>query len=139
MPDKKIRNKANVDGKTTVGGVQLIHDPFLNKGTAFTEEERDAMGLRGLLPPRVLSMDVQVKRVLDNLSEKQTDLEKYLYLISLQDENRTLFYRVVVDNIAEMMPIILHTNSRASVSAVFTYFSKTAGHLHFCKRQGTNG
>ncbi|MGZ3593491.1 MAG: NAD-dependent malic enzyme [Syntrophales bacterium] len=106
MPDKKIRNKVNVDGKTTVGGVQVIHDPFLNKGTAFTEEERDSLRLRGLLPPRVLSMDVQVKRVLDNLSEKQTDLEKYLYLISLQDENRTLFYRVVVDNIAEMMPII---------------------------------
>jgi len=51
-------------------------------------------------------MDVQVERVLENFSEKKTDLEKYLYLISLQDENRTLFYRVVVDNIAEMMPII---------------------------------
>jgi malate dehydrogenase (oxaloacetate-decarboxylating)(NADP+) len=106
MPDKKIRNRVNVEGKTTVGGVQVIHDPFLNKGTAFTEEERDSLRLRGLLPPRVLSMDIQVKRVLDNLSEKQTDLEKYLYLISLQDENRTLFYRVVVDNIAEMMPIV---------------------------------
>ncbi|MCJ7670041.1 MAG: NAD-dependent malic enzyme [Dehalococcoidia bacterium] len=106
MPDKKVRNKVNVDRRRIISGVQLIHDPFLNKGTAFTEEERDAMGLRGLLPPRVLSMDVQVTRVLENFRGKPTDLEKYLYLISLQDENRALFYRVVVDNIAEMMPII---------------------------------
>jgi malate dehydrogenase (oxaloacetate-decarboxylating)(NADP+) len=106
MPDKKVRNKVNVDRRRIIGGVELIHDPFLNKGTAFTEEERDAMGLRGLLPPRVLSMDVQVMRVLENFSGKTTDLEKYLYLISLQEENRTLFYRVVVDNIAEMVPII---------------------------------
>ena len=106
MPDKKIRNKINVDRRRLPHGVQLIHDPFLNKGTAFTEEERDALGLRGLLPPRVLSMDVQVTRVLENFRGKPTDLEKYLYLISLQDENRTLFYRMVVDNIVEMMPII---------------------------------
>jgi len=106
MPNKKVRSKVNVDRRRIITGVQLIQDPFLNKGTAFTEEERDAMGLRGLLPPRVLPMDVQIKRVLENFSGKTTDLEKYLYLISLQDENRALFYRVVVDNIAEMMPII---------------------------------
>jgi malate dehydrogenase (oxaloacetate-decarboxylating)(NADP+) len=106
MPDKKVRKKVNVDRRRVISGIQLIHDPFLNKGTAFTEEERDALGLRGLLPPRVFSMEMQAKRVLENFSEKTTDLEKYLYLISLQDENRALFYRVVVDNIAEMMPII---------------------------------
>jgi malate dehydrogenase (oxaloacetate-decarboxylating)(NADP+) len=106
MTDKKVKNKVNIVERKIPTGIQLIHDPFLNRGTAFTEEERDSFGLRGLLPPRILSMDVQVKRVLENFSEKTTDLEKYLYLISLQDENRALFYRVVVDNIAEMMPII---------------------------------
>jgi malate dehydrogenase (oxaloacetate-decarboxylating)(NADP+) len=106
MPNKKVRNKVNIDKRRIPTGVQLIHDPFLNKGTAFTEEERDAMGLRGLLPPRIISMDVQVTRALENFTKKTTDLEKYLYLISLQDENRALFYRVVVDNIVEMMPII---------------------------------
>ena len=87
-------------------GVEIIHDPFLNKGTAFTEEERDTLGLRGLLPPVVQSMEEQVAKVMENFNEKATDLEKYLYLISLQDENRALFYRVVVDHIAEMMPIV---------------------------------
>ena len=106
MPGKKVRHKVNGDRRRIPTGVQLIGDPFLNKGTAFTEEERDAFGLRGLFPPRVLSMDVQVTQVLENFRGKTTDLEKYLYLISLQDQNRALFYRVVVDNIAEMMPII---------------------------------
>jgi len=106
MPDKRVRKKVNVDRKIIPTGVQLIRDPFLNKGTAFTEEERDALGLRGLLPPRVLSMDMQVKRVLENFRGITADLDKYLYLISIQDENRALFYRVVVDNISEMMPVI---------------------------------
>ena len=87
-------------------GVELIHDPFLNKGTAFTEKERDALELRGLLPPAVQSMDGQVAKVMENFSEKATDLEKYLYLTSLQDENRALFYRVVIDHISEMLPIV---------------------------------
>jgi len=106
MADKKKNNKFSSKRNKIGSGIHLINDPFLNKGTAFSEDERDALGLRGLLPPRVLPMEVQVNRVLENFRGKKTDLEKYLYLISLQDENRTLFYRVVVDNIAEMMPII---------------------------------
>ena len=93
-------------------GVQLIQDPFLNKGNAFSEEERDVLGLRGLLPPSVFSMDLQVMRVLENFRAKPTDLEKYLYLISLQDENRTLFYRVVIDNIAEEAATISDISGR---------------------------
>ncbi|MFC2071310.1 NAD-dependent malic enzyme [Chloroflexota bacterium] len=106
MPDNNITSRVNVDRRRIPTGVQLINDPFLTKGTAFTEVERDAFGLRGLLPPRVFSMDMQVARVLENFRRKTTDLEKYLYLISIQDQDRALFYRVVVDNIAEMMPII---------------------------------
>ncbi len=106
MADKKVRNKVNAGRRKIPTGVQLIQDPFLNKGTSFTEKERDAFKLRGLFPPRVLSMDAQVTQVLENFRGKPTDLEKYLYLISLQDQNRALFYRVVVDNIVEMMPII---------------------------------
>lgn len=87
-------------------GVKLLHDPVLNKGTAFTQRERDALGLRGLLPPTVQSQDEQVMRVMENLRAKTTDLERYIFLVSLQDRNETLFYRVVMDNINEMMPII---------------------------------
>jgi malate dehydrogenase (oxaloacetate-decarboxylating)(NADP+) len=87
-------------------GVELLHDPLLNKGTAFTEAERDALGLRGLLPSRPATMAEQVERVMSNYRVKPNDLEKYIYLTSLHDRNETLFYRVVVDNIDELMPVI---------------------------------
>ncbi|MCB0107093.1 MAG: oxaloacetate-decarboxylating malate dehydrogenase, partial [Caldilineaceae bacterium] len=87
-------------------GVKLLHDPVRNKGTAFTAEEREQLGLRGLLPPRVHTQSEQVLRILENLRAKTTDLERYIYLVALQDRNETLFYRVVMDNVQEMMPII---------------------------------
>ncbi|RJR34590.1 MAG: NAD-dependent malic enzyme [Deltaproteobacteria bacterium] len=87
-------------------GVRLIRDPAVNKGTAFTEKEREVLGLRGLLPPKVHSMEDQVLRVLENVRRKPNDIEKYIFLISLQDRNKTLFYRIVTDYIEEMMPII---------------------------------
>jgi len=87
-------------------GVKLLHDPVRNKGTAFTEAERDALGLRGLLPPRVQTEDVQVRRVMENVRNKSSDLERYIALISLEDRNETLFYRVLVDHLDELMPIV---------------------------------
>jgi malate dehydrogenase (oxaloacetate-decarboxylating)(NADP+) len=87
-------------------GVKILHDPIRNKGTAFTDAERDELKLRGLLPPRVHTMAEQELRVLGNFRDQHTDLSKYLYLIALQDRNENLFYRVVIDNIEEMMPII---------------------------------
>jgi len=87
-------------------GVKILHDPVRNKGTAYTEAERDYLKLRGLLPPRVHSPAEQELRVLGNIREKPTDLERYLYLVALQDRNETLFYRVIMNNLEEMMPII---------------------------------
>jgi len=87
-------------------GVKILHDPIRNKGTAFTEAERDALKLRGLLPPRVHTMAEQELRVLGNIRSKPTDLERYLYLIALQDRNENLFYRVVMNHLDEMMPLI---------------------------------
>jgi malate dehydrogenase (oxaloacetate-decarboxylating)(NADP+) len=87
-------------------GVKILHDPIRNKGTAFTEADRKALNLTGLLPPRVHSPAEQELRVLGNIRSKPTDLGRYLYLISLQDRNETLFYRVVMNNIEEMMPLI---------------------------------
>ena len=87
-------------------GIDILHDEQLNKGTAFTEEERDALKLRGLLPPHVNTLEEQKRRVLWNLKHKPTPLEKYIFLIGLQDRNQTLFYRTVVDNIHDLMPII---------------------------------
>ena len=81
-------------------------DPALNKGTAFTEEERDRLHLRGLLPPRVLGLEQQLQKTLASFRAKPSDIEKYIYLISLLDRNERLFYRLVIDHLAEMMPII---------------------------------
>ncbi|MCG6987101.1 MAG: NAD-dependent malic enzyme [Gemmatimonadetes bacterium] len=94
------------DHKDFPRGVRLLHDPIRNKGTAFTEPERETFGLRGLLPPRVLTQELQAQRVMADLRRKPSDLERYLALNALQDRNEMLFYRVVLDHVEELMPII---------------------------------
>src|SRR6202047_3166688 len=87
-------------------GLALLRDPLLNKGTAFTKAEHDPLGLRGLLPAHVLSLEEQAERVLTNLRRLPDDLEKYVALNALHDRNETLFFRVVCDNIDEIQPLI---------------------------------
>ena len=87
-------------------GVKLLNDPLRNKGTAFTDSEREVLGLRGLLPPRVLTQEMQAARVITNLRAKPTDFDRYLSLSSLQGRNEMLYYRVLMDNMEELMPII---------------------------------
>ncbi len=87
-------------------GPALLQDPVYNKGTAFTDRERDALGLHGLLPPRVHTQAEQVGRVLNNLRRLPTDLDKYIFLTALHDRNETLFFRVVMENAEEIMPLI---------------------------------
>ena len=91
--------------KSVIRGIELLHEPSLNKGTAFTAAERDALGLTGLLPPRIFSQQ-RVQHVMNNIRRKPNNLEKYLYLIGLQDRNEQLFYRVLIDNMAELSPIV---------------------------------
>lgn len=87
-------------------GIARLRNRSLTKGTAFTEEERDAWGLRGLLPPQVIPMERQIDRLLENLRRKSTNLEKYIFLSALQNRNERLFYRLVMENIREIMPLI---------------------------------
>jgi len=87
-------------------GLALLRDPLLNKGIAFSEQERDALGLRGFLPAAVMSMQAQVERVLTNLRSLPSDLEKYVALNSLHDRNEALFFRIVCDHIDEIQPLI---------------------------------
>jgi len=87
-------------------GEPLLRDPFTNKSTAFTAAERDALGLDGLLPPAVSTMDQQLARVYENYRVKRTPLGRYIHLAALQDRNETLFFRLVHDHIDEMMPIV---------------------------------
>ncbi len=87
-------------------GEDVLRDPFTNKGTAFTAAEREALGLDGLVPPAISTMDQQLARVYENYRTKQTSLGRYIHLVSLQDRNETLFFRLVHDHIDEMMPIV---------------------------------
>jgi len=87
-------------------GVALLANPLLNKGTAFTEEERDALGLRGLLPPRVFSLDEQLVRAYANFQHRAEPLDKYVFLTLLQNRNETLFYKLLETHPEEMIPII---------------------------------
>jgi malate dehydrogenase (oxaloacetate-decarboxylating) len=87
-------------------GHLLLDNPMLNKGSAFSEEERREFGLLGLLPPHSSTIDEQLARTFENYKRKETDLERYIFLVSLQDRNETLFYRLLKEHITEMMPII---------------------------------
>jgi malate dehydrogenase (oxaloacetate-decarboxylating)(NADP+) len=87
-------------------GAALLRDPTLNKGTAFSMAEREALGLRGLLPPHVGTQEVQANRVLENFHSLSTPLEQYILLEALQDRNEALFFRVIIDHPDEMMPVI---------------------------------
>ncbi len=87
-------------------GQLLLERSLLNKGTAFTPEERHELGLLGLLPPHQETLREQVTRAYEALQDKSTDLERHIYLRQLQDSNATLFYRLLLDHLAELMPII---------------------------------
>ena len=91
---------------TELRSYDLINQPRLNKGTAFTEEERDLFHLHGLLPPHVGTLDQQAARRIKVLRDFQTDFERYAFLRDLQDTNETLFYSVLVNNLEELLPIV---------------------------------
>jgi malate dehydrogenase (oxaloacetate-decarboxylating)(NADP+) len=101
-PDKEHPKGSEI----SLRGVQILNDPRLNKGTAFTPEERDNLGLRGLLPPQFIPIEEQLERVHENYGHKKNDLDKFIYLIGLLDRNETLFYRLLQENLEELMPII---------------------------------
>jgi malate dehydrogenase (oxaloacetate-decarboxylating)(NADP+) len=87
-------------------GVALLRDPLTNKGTAFTNEERDALGLRGLLPPHVSTIEEQLARVMDGLARQPSPLERYVYLADLRHRNATLYYRAIKEQPATLLPIV---------------------------------
>jgi malic enzyme len=87
-------------------GQALMTDPMLNKGTAFTRDERAELGIGGLLPPSVCTIEMQLERVYENYRRQRDDFDRYLYLASLQDRNETLFYRLLSEHVDEMTPIV---------------------------------
>ena len=96
-------NDRTLDGKR---GIDVLHDSHINKSTAFTEAEREALGLTGLLPSGVDTEEIQVRRVMQQLGSKATDLGRYIYLIGLLDTDETLFYKVLMSDPARFLPIV---------------------------------
>ena len=93
-------------GKYTKSGYEILHDPRLNKGTAFTEIERDMYGLHGLLPEQVENIEQQIVRVNEQVDHFNDSINKYVYLIQMLDNNQTLFFRTVMDNPVKYFPLI---------------------------------
>jgi malate dehydrogenase (oxaloacetate-decarboxylating)(NADP+) len=91
---------------TNLRGAELIYDPRFNKATAFSEKEREARGLVGLLPDVVEDEELQVRRVMQQLGHKPTDLERYIYLMNLLDHDETLFYKLLMSDPARFLPIV---------------------------------
>ena len=87
-------------------GRLLLEEPLLNKGTAFTQRERDTLQLRGMLPPHTSTMEEQLQRVAEAFHAKETDLERAIYMAALHDRNETLFFRFILENLEETVPII---------------------------------
>lgn len=104
MKQFRVTNEGDI--QTTLRGLEVLSVPFLNKGVAFTEEERKELGLKGFLPPKVLTIDDQAKRAYEQYSAQPDDLSKNVYLTALHDRNETLFYRLLNDHLGEMLPIV---------------------------------
>ncbi|KAF2285339.1 hypothetical protein GH714_000161 [Hevea brasiliensis] len=91
---------------SVASGYTLLRDPHHNKGLAFTEKERDAHYLRGLLPPAILTQELQEKRVMHNLRQYKVPLQRYMAMMDLQERNERLFYKLLIDNVEELLPIV---------------------------------
>jgi len=112
---------------TPLSGYQLLADPLFNKGTAFTETERDVFELHGLLPPNVGTLDEQVSRRLQVLRGLATDLDRYAFLRDMQDTNETLFFALLVQNIEEFLPIVYTPTVGAGCEQFSRLFRKPRG------------
>ncbi|MDP1456596.1 oxaloacetate-decarboxylating malate dehydrogenase [Bacillus wiedmannii] len=102
----KFTVASNGSLETTLRGVEVLSTPLLNKGVAFTQEEREELGLKGLLPPAVLTLEEQARRAYEQFCSQPDDLLKNVYLTALHDRNEVLFYRILTNHLHEMLPIV---------------------------------
>ena len=101
-----VTNPSEALIETSLTAQRLLDNPLLNKGSAFSRDERRDFGLLGLLPLHSSTLEEQLVRTYENYQRKETDLERYVFLTALQDRNETLFYRLLLEHISEMTPII---------------------------------
>jgi malate dehydrogenase (oxaloacetate-decarboxylating)(NADP+) len=117
-------------------GIELLQDPTLNKSTAFTEAEKQALGIVGLVPDVTESPDVQLSRVMMQLGHKSTDLDRYIYLVNLLDHDETLFYRTVMSDPARFLPIVYDPTIGEACLKFGHIYRQTRGMYLSIKRRG---
>src|SRR3954471_19975389 len=105
-PYELISTPEGVVARINVRGSAVLSSPTINRGTGFTLEERDALGLTGLLPTGVSTLEGQVRRVWAQYQQQPTDLAKWVYLANLRDRNEVLFYRLLSEHLPEMLPVV---------------------------------
>uniref|UniRef100_A0A3N7G5T2 Malic enzyme n=1 Tax=Populus trichocarpa TaxID=3694 RepID=A0A3N7G5T2_POPTR len=120
-----------------VGGYSLLRDPHHNKGLAFTDAERSAHYLRGLLPPAVVSQELQVKKLMYIIRQYQLPLQKYMAMMDLQERNEKLFYKLLVDHVEEMLPIVYTPTVGEACQKYGSIFTRPQGLYISLKEKGS--
>ena len=129
----EVDNLNQSSWKINKRGGSLIHDPLLNKGTGFSEQEREELGLLGLVPPKVVSIDDQVKRIQENFNRLPGPFEKYIFLEALHDRNETLYFKVLIDNLEELTPIV-YTPTVGKACEHYGHIYRRARGMYFSTR-----
>jgi malate dehydrogenase (oxaloacetate-decarboxylating) len=138
MPKRSKVQSTATSFATAASGYQLLADALLNKGTAFTDAERDAFELHGLLPPNIGTLEEQVSRRLQVLRGLPTDLDRYAFLRDLQDTNETLFFALLVQNIEELLPIVYTPTVGAGCQQFSRLFRKPRGLFSACRTRSAS-
>jgi len=121
--------------RTSLRGLKVLDNPPLNRGTELTGQEREQLGMVCLLPDADEDIDRQIKRVLDHLEEKPTDLERYIYLIRLCDRNETLVYKVLM---SDPIRFLLSSDCRKSLLEIWSHSASLARDVRFDPPQETS-
>ncbi|XVE98092.1 hypothetical protein REPUB_Repub03eG0075600 [Reevesia pubescens] len=121
---------------SVASGYSLLRDPHHNKGLAFTEAERDSHYLRGLLPPAVVTQQLQEKKMMDSIRKYQVPLQKYMALMDLQNRNERLFYKLLIDNVEELLPIVYTPTVGEACQKYGSIFRRTQGLYISLKEKG---
>jgi malate dehydrogenase (oxaloacetate-decarboxylating) len=113
--------------KCALTGVALLQNPYFNKGSAFSKEERDAFGLGGLLPVKINTLDDQVKRAYDQYRARRTPLGRNTFMTSLKDQNEVLYYRLIQEHLKEMFPVIYTPTEGEAIANYSRLFRRPVG------------
>jgi len=130
-PYELLSTSEGVVAKVNIRGSAVLSSPTINRGTAFSLEERDALGLTGLLPTGVSTLEGQLRRVYAQYREQANDLRKWVYLANLRDRNEVLFYRLLTDHISEMLPVVYTPTVGLAIERFSQEFRRTRG-IYLC-------